>query len=105
MSTNKTFLWIAASMLTGAFCAASALASPMQPADSYVRITAVEGERAPLTPALSRGFSDLAGNERRFQERLPVQLSGPVKKVKGSKYKKSSKPSKKHFKKSKSRKA
>lgn len=102
MSTNKTFLWIAASMLTGAFCAASALASPSQPADPYVRLSAVEGERVAQAPALNRGFGDLSGNERRYQERLPVQLSGPVKKVKGSKYKK---PSKKHFKKAKSRKA
>ncbi|RYZ96926.1 MAG: hypothetical protein EOP11_22745 [Proteobacteria bacterium] len=83
MSNNKTFLWIAASMLTGAFCAATALAQPPAP-DYYSSLSAEEGQTTFVTPAIAGGFYGLSGNERRYQE--PLQLSGAVAKVKASKY-------------------
>jgi hypothetical protein len=85
MSTNKTFLLIAASLLTGAFCAASALAQPSKP-DYYQSLSAVEGMNDAQAPAIAGGFYGLSGNERRYAE--PLQLSGPSAKIKRAKYEK-----------------
>jgi hypothetical protein len=85
MSTNKYILWIMASLISGAFCAMSAMADAPRP-EAYQRLTAVQLQPAE-TPRLAHGFSDLSGNERRFQEKLPLQLEGAIRKVKATKYK------------------
>ena len=85
MSTNKYILWIMASLISGAFCAMSAMADTPRP-EAYQRLTAVRLQPAE-TPRLAHGFSDLSGNERHFQEKLPIQLEGAIRKVKATKYK------------------
>jgi len=85
MSTNKLFVLTAACILSGAFCALSAMADVSKP-ESYKRLTAVNAA-PPQVPSLSDGPYRLSSRERRFNERLPLQLSGPVKKVSATKYK------------------
>lgn len=85
MRTNKQFLLIAATLMSGALCAASALADAPRP-EAYQQLTAVEIQPG-HAPRLNSGFQELSGNERRFNEPLPVQLDGALKKVKASKYK------------------
>ena len=87
MHTNRFFLWIAASLLFGTFCAFSAVADVNQ--DPYQQLTDVE-LRASQAPLLAQGFQGLSGTERRYNERLPVQLDGAIRKVKASKYKSAS---------------
>lgn len=85
MRTNKHFLLIAASLITGTLTAATALADAPRP-EAYQQLTAVEMQPG-HAPRLNGGFQELSGNERRFNEPLPVQLDGALKKVKASKYK------------------
>jgi hypothetical protein len=85
MHTNKIFLWIAVSLMSGAFCAASAMADAPRP-EAYQKLTAVELKPG-YAPRLNHGFQELSGNERRYQEKLPMQLEGAIKKVKAAKYK------------------
>ena len=90
MNTNKLFLWIAASLMSGAVCAASAMAEPAQP-DAYRNLRAVELQPG-QAPRLTSGFQELSFNERRFAEPLPMQLAGPIQKVKATKYKPHQRP-------------
>ncbi|MGZ3692837.1 MAG: hypothetical protein ACXWQO_01215 [Bdellovibrionota bacterium] len=84
MNTNKTMLWIFAVMLTGFFCAVSAMADVVPP-EAFNKLTAVE--LAPgNAPGLNGGVYALSSFEPRFKERLPVQLSSAIAKVKRSKY-------------------
>jgi hypothetical protein len=84
MKTNSFLRWTALCFIAGAFSSVSALASYNKP-QYYQSLTAVE--LAPgQAPRLQRGFSDLAGAERRYGERLPLQLRGPMKKVQSQKY-------------------
>lgn len=87
MHSNKFFFLIAASLLTGAFCAYSAMADVNQ--QPYQQLTDVE-LRTAQTPLLAQGVQGLAGSERRYSERLPVQLDGAIRKVKAAKYKNAS---------------
>lgn len=85
MNSNKYFLWIAAVLLTGAFCAYSAMADIAPPTANYHGLTAVE--LAPeQTPRLQNGVHHLSRNESRFKERLPLQLRGAMDKIKKAKY-------------------
>lgn len=89
MKTNKLFLLVAATFLTGAFGAVSAMADVARPLP-YQHLTAVT--MAPeQAPRLNRGFSDLGDVEGRYQERLPVQLGGPVGKISKASYHKKTK--------------
>lgn len=92
MNTNRHFLLVAAVILSGAFCAAAAMADTQapQPYHGLTAVTLAPGQ----SPRLARGFSDLGGSERRYGEKLPVQLSGAIKKIKATKY--TPKQSKKH---------
>lgn len=96
MRTNKHILLIAATLMSGALCAASALADAPRP-EAYQQLTAVELQPG-HAPRLNGGFQELSGNERRFNEKLPVQLDGALKKVKAAKYKpyRKAKPHKAH---------
>lgn len=85
MRTNKYFLLIAASLISSALCAASAMADAPRP-EAYQQLTAVELQPG-HAPRLNSGFQELSGNERRFNEPLPMQLDGALKKVKATKYK------------------
>lgn len=99
MTTNKFFLLIAASVMSVALASMSAMADTVKP-EAYQQLTAVELKPA-YTPRLAHGFSDLSGSERRYQEQLPVQLDGAIKKVKSAKYKPGHKSKgKKHLRKS-----
>jgi hypothetical protein len=81
---NKTMLWIFAVMLTGFFCAAAAMAE-VNPPEAYHKLTAVE--LAPgNAPSLNAGVYALSSFEPRFKERLPMQLTGAMAKVKKAKY-------------------
>jgi hypothetical protein len=84
MSTNKLFLWIAAALLSGAFCAVSAFAEIEHP-EGYKQLTAVEmaPEQAPM---LHGGVDSLAGSEASHREHLPIQLEGAMHKIKKTKY-------------------
>jgi hypothetical protein len=108
MNSNKFFLLIAASMLTGVFVAATALAVPSSPEEKYQTLSAVDDLNPSQSPQLRGGFTSLGGDERRYRESLPLQLSGPMKKAKSVKYtkvkgSKSHRPSVKKFKKVKSK--
>lgn len=84
MSTNRFYKLIAASLICGAFCAASAMADVSRP-EAYKRLTAVQ--LAPgHAPKLEKGFSSLSNSERAYGERLPLQLRGPVKKIESVRY-------------------
>jgi hypothetical protein len=96
MRTNKLFLLIAASLMSGALCAASAMADAPRP-EAYQRLTAVELQPG-HAPRLNGGFQELSGNERRYSEKLPMQLEGAIKKVKAAKYKPQRKPKHKRHK-------
>lgn len=85
MSTNKLFFLIATTLVSGALCAATALAEAPRP-EAYQQLTAVELKPG-HAPRLNSGFQQLSGNERRYSEPLPMQLDGAIKKVKASKYK------------------
>ena len=85
MRTNKLILLIAAILISGAFCAASAMADAPRP-EAYQQLTAVELQPG-HAPRLNGGFQELSGNERRYKEKLPMQLEGAIKKVKATKYK------------------
>lgn len=91
LPTNKLNFLLAAALLSGVFCAATALAQPSKP-DYYEGLSAVEGEGAPQAPAIAGGFYGLGSNERRYAE--PLQLSGPSAKIKQAKYKKISRKAK-----------
>lgn len=81
---NKTMIWIFAIMITGFFCAAAAMAE-VNPPEAYHKLTAVE--LAPENaPGLNGGVYALSNFESRYKERLPMQLSGAVEKVKKAKY-------------------
>ncbi|MGE3261917.1 MAG: hypothetical protein AB7K68_09075 [Bacteriovoracia bacterium] len=85
MKTNKTMLWIAASLLTGFFLSVNAKADVAHPNEAYHRLTAVE--LAPgNAPGLSGGVYALSNYEPRYKEKLPLQLTGAVAKVKRAKY-------------------
>ncbi len=84
MVTNKIFLWIIASLLTGAFCAVTAMAETKH-SEAYEGLTAVH--LAPgQAPRLLNGVADLSTTEHRHGERLPMQLEGAIKKIKKAKY-------------------
>lgn len=87
MNSNKKMIWIAALMLSGIFCAYSAMADVARPnpSESYHRLTAValQGEKA---PSLNHGVHALSDSEPRYKERLPLQLRGAMSKVKRAKY-------------------
>lgn len=86
---NNLFVWIAAVLLSGMFCAVSAMANVNHP-EAYKQLTAIE--MAPEhTPRYNAGVYALASGERRYQERLPIQLSGAMKKIERTKYRHSSK--------------
>ena len=84
MSTNRFFQLIAAGLVCGAFCAVSAMAEVSRPA-AYEQLRAVDLSPG-LTPKLAHGVSDLSGNERAYGELLPIQLSGPVSRVRQERY-------------------
>jgi hypothetical protein len=85
MNTNKLFLLIAAVLFSGAFCAISAMADVGRP-DAYVQLTHVELDTE-NAPKLINGMSELSSGEPRFQERLPIQLTGPMSHIARAKYK------------------
>jgi hypothetical protein len=77
-------LWIFAVMLTGFFCAVSAMAD-ITPPEAYTKLTAVELQPG-NAPGLNGGVYALTNFETRYKERLPVQLTGAMSKVKRAKY-------------------
>jgi hypothetical protein len=82
MNTNKKFLLL--TLLSGIFCAFSAIAEVAEP-EAYIKLTAVE--LAPENaPRLTVGMNDLSRFEAKYQEKLPLQLSGAISKVKKAKY-------------------
>lgn len=83
MKTNT--LWIAAILLSGLFTAASAMANVAQPSDAYHRLTAVEMSEG-NAPGLNGGVYALSSFEPRYKERLPMQLTGAMGKIKRAKY-------------------
>ncbi len=82
MNTNKFFLWIAASLLSTAFCAYSAMADVARP-EAYQQLTAVELHPT-HAPLLQGGVTGLGASERRYYE--PLQLQGVIQRVKARKY-------------------
>ncbi len=84
MDTNKTFLWVLAVLLSGAFCAFSAVAQVSQP-DAYQRLTAVDLS-PDSSPRTMNGLSDLAGSEPRYREHLPLQLSSAITRINRTEY-------------------
>lgn len=84
MNTNKHSLLIAAVLFSGLFSALSAMAEVASP-DAYMQLTHVD-MRAENAPRLQYGLSELSSGERRFQERLPIQLSGPMSHIARTKY-------------------
>jgi hypothetical protein len=85
MNTNKTMLWIFAVMMTGFFCAVSAMADVVPPENAYNKLTAVELEPG-NAPGLNGGVYALTNFETRYKEKLPVQLTGAMARVKRAKY-------------------
>lgn len=84
MFSQRIFLWIATSLLVGSFCAVAAMAEVHRP-EAYEKLTSVE--LAPgHAPRLINGVSDLSVRESRHTEKLPMQLSGAMKKIKKAKY-------------------
>lgn len=84
MSSNRTVLWIAFSLITGALCAFTAVAEVHRPA-AYEQLTAVQLKPG-IAPRTVHGMEDLSAREQKHKEQLPMQLDGPVKKVKKAKY-------------------
>ena len=87
MLMPKPFLVIALAALAGATLAAQALAAPAPRPEPYQGLSAVDGGSAGQTPALAGGYGALSTREHGYRESLPLQLSGPMKKLKGAKYK------------------
>ena len=92
-------------MLTGVFVAATAFAAPSSPEEKFQQLSAVDELNETQSPHLRGGFTALGGDERRYRESLPLQLSGPMKKAKLVKYAKGSKSRKGSPKKGKKMKA
>ena len=85
MSMERNALLIAGILLFGTFCAFSAMAEVHHP-EAYENLTAVE--LAPgNAPRLLNGVSELSGSEHGRQERLPMQLTGAMKRLQKAKYK------------------
>jgi hypothetical protein len=85
MNTNRYLIWITALMLSGIFCAYSAMADIARPPEEYHRLTAVQLS-AGNAPSLKHGVTALSDSETRFKERLPLQLRGAMSKIKRTKY-------------------
>ena len=83
---NGTKLMLPTAMiLSGLFCAISAMAEVAKPTEAYHSLTAVE--LAPENaPRLQNGVGSLSTSESRYRERLPLQLRGPISNIKRAKY-------------------
>ena len=87
MSTNRFFYLVGAAAITGFLCAWSAFAdyNPGYNANAYQSLNSVSMQEAKL-PRTDRGVNDLSIREARYREHLPMQLSGPLQKIKKAKY-------------------
>jgi hypothetical protein len=79
METNKFMPWIAVVLLSGAFCAITAVAEVATPSP-YQRMTAVDLNPS-QAPMLNYGVQKLSSNEAHYRENLPLQLKGAIYRV------------------------
>ena len=78
-------LWIFLLCLFSALTATTVAFAAVSEPDAYAQLTDVE--MAPgSAPASEFGMFDLNNSERKHKEKLPVQLTGPLKKIQKAKY-------------------
>ena len=86
MNSNKFFFLVAAVVFSGLLCAFSAMAD-VAPPKEYKSLTALEDLSPGKAPKYNRGLYELASQEARYKERLPMQLNGAMDKLSRARYK------------------